>query len=116
MVVVKFQVTILAFPRQTRRVRPVITIQADVQSYYKLFIESAISTNCILHLIANVDVNILYTAVTALSVFIRLESIKSMLFRVKFLLNDVQHPRQYVRLCCSDTHRNSLPKNTSRIL
>ena len=38
-----------------------------------------------------------------------------MLFRVKFLLNDV-HPRQYVRLCCSDTHRNSLPKNTSHIL
>lgn len=37
---------------------------------------SAIGTGCIPHLIVNVDVNVLYTAVTTLSVFIHLESIK----------------------------------------
>lgn len=58
----------------------------------------------------NVVLNVLYTVgIHSFRIY------KIHAFSGKFLLSDV-HRRQYVQLCCSDTHRNSLPKNKSRIL
>ena len=61
-------------------------------------------------LYVNVVLNVLYTVgIHSFRIY------KIHAFSGKFLLSDV-HRRQYVQLCCSDTHRNSLPKNKSRIL